>query len=115
MGDHNATIEAARTGEAGKGFAVVANEIKELAREIANNVNQASMGINKINENVAGGSALTGSMSQGVEQVKIKSLAVKDNSEEISVSAEELSSLSDKLTELISRFRIYGFLLKKGR
>ena len=31
----NATIEAARAGAAGKGFAVVANEIKELARQIA--------------------------------------------------------------------------------
>jgi methyl-accepting chemotaxis protein len=31
----NATIEAARAGTAGKGFAVVANEIKELARQTA--------------------------------------------------------------------------------
>ncbi len=74
--------------------------------EIAKNVNQASMGINEINENVATSSQLTNSMASGVAQVKARSIAVKDNSTEISISATSLSELSEKLTDLVSRFRI---------
>jgi methyl-accepting chemotaxis protein len=74
--------------------------------EIAQNVTQASTGINEINENVAASSQLTHSMSEGIGQVKEKSLAVKDNSEEIRISAAGLSELSAKLTEFVSRFRI---------
>ncbi|MGB3211359.1 MAG: Cache 3/Cache 2 fusion domain-containing protein [Desulforhopalus sp.] len=74
--------------------------------EIVTNVNQASMGINEINENVATSSQLTSSISEGVGQVKAQSMAVKDNSEEISVSASGLSELSEKLAELVSKFRI---------
>jgi methyl-accepting chemotaxis protein len=74
--------------------------------EIARNVSQASMGINEINENVATSSRLTTSMSEGVGQVREKSMAVKTNSEQIRISAADLSDLSEKLTEFVSRFRI---------
>lgn len=74
--------------------------------EIATNVNQASIGINEINENVATSSRLTNSMSEGVGQVKARSIEVKDNSEKVNVSATALSELSEKLTKLVSRFRI---------
>ena len=74
--------------------------------EIAKNVTQASMGIDEINENVAASSQLTNSMAEGVGQVKKKSLAVKDNSEEIRISATSLSQLAENLTEFVSRFRI---------
>lgn len=74
--------------------------------EIARNVSQASMGINEINENVATSSGLTTSMAEGVGHVREKSLAVKTNSEQIRISAADLSNLSEKLTDFVSRFRI---------
>jgi methyl-accepting chemotaxis protein len=103
-----------------KEISQVINEVNELVativtaveqqavttNEIAQNVAQASMGINEINENVATSSRLTTSMAEGIDLVKEKSMAVKDNSEEIRVSAAGLSQLSEKLTECVARFRI---------
>jgi methyl-accepting chemotaxis protein len=74
--------------------------------EIVNNVSQASLGINEINENVANSNRMTSKMSEGVRQVKNQSLEVKDSSEHVRVSADELSQLAEKLTLLVSRFKI---------
>lgn len=45
----NAFIEAARAGEAGKGFSVVASEIKNLADDVQNSINDISHIITNIN------------------------------------------------------------------
>lgn len=74
--------------------------------EIVNNVSQASQGIAEINENVANSSQMTNKMSQGVEKVKTRSIEVKENSQQIRHSADELSDLAEKLTALVSRFKI---------
>lgn len=46
----NATIEAARAGENGKGFAVVANEIKKLAEQSSDSVNDINTILDKVFE-----------------------------------------------------------------
>jgi len=74
--------------------------------EIVSNVTQASSGITEINQNVAGSSKMTSMMSEGVGQVKARSIEVKENSRQIRASADELSDLSDKLTQLVSKFTI---------
>ena len=74
--------------------------------EIVNNVAQASQGITEINENVASSSQMTAEMSDGVGQVKDRSIEVKENSQHVRSSADELSQLAERLTELVSRFRL---------
>ncbi|CAM2065930.1 Methyl-accepting chemotaxis protein [Sulfidibacter corallicola] len=46
----NATIEAASAGEAGKGFAVVANEVKDLAKQTAQAVQQIANRVSEIQQ-----------------------------------------------------------------
>jgi len=74
--------------------------------EIVTNVNQASLGITEINQNIAHSSQMTTEMSEGVGQVKEQSVEVKNNSQIVRQSADELSRLSEKLTTLVSRFKM---------
>lgn len=74
--------------------------------EIVSNVTQASTGIMEINHNVANSSQMTTMMSENVGQVKVRSIEVKENSQQIRSSADELSALSDKLSQLVAKFRI---------
>lgn len=74
--------------------------------EIVKNVHQASSGIAEINENIAGSSQMTMQLSEGVEQVRITSAEVKKNSLQVSDSASGLKELSDKLTLLVTKFKM---------
>ena len=74
--------------------------------EIVNNVNQASTGISEINENIASSSEMTIKLSEGVDEVKVTSEEVKKNSLQVSGSANDLKELSQKLTSLVSKFKI---------
>ncbi|KMK76518.1 methyl-accepting chemotaxis protein [Alkalihalobacillus pseudalcaliphilus] len=60
----NASIEAARAGDVGKGFAVVANEIRKLANEVANSIEQ----ITTITTNVQKDTAKVNTLLQEVNK-----------------------------------------------
>jgi methyl-accepting chemotaxis protein len=47
------SVEAARVGEAGRGFSVVSNDIRELAREAAANVDRAKDTVRSIQDQVS--------------------------------------------------------------
>lgn len=90
------------------GIVTAVEEQSITTNEIVNNVSQASQGINEINEKVANSNQMTTRMSEGVKQVKERSVEVKDSSEHVRESADELSRLAEKLTLLVSRFKICG-------
>ncbi len=113
----NATIESARAGEAGKGFAVVAGEVKNLAQQAANATNliateidklqavsmevvsaldNIGRSINQVREFVAGTasaveeqSAVTQSLSAGMQTTATNIAAINDNMGEISDAVDQ--------------------------
>lgn len=74
----NASIEAARAGEAGKGFAVVAEEIRQLAEQT---------------------NSLTSNMSGFVGKIETAS---KRSQNSVSSTADSLSQMTERLTEIDS-------------
>lgn len=106
----NATIEAARAGEAGKGFAVVANEVKELAKQTNDAVEdiqqkimaiQSSTGttidqIKGIDGVISEVNEIVGTIATAVEE---QSTTTKDIAGNISIAATRIQDMAQNVTE----------------
>lgn len=99
----NASIEAARAGEQGKGFAVVAEEIRKLADQSAQAVQQISGLIGAIQEDV---NLVVGKINENVVYAKKEATNGKDTSrtfKEMSESVTTVATEIDMISTLVNQ------------
>jgi methyl-accepting chemotaxis protein len=108
----NAAIEAARAGESGKGFAVVAEEVKKLAEESANTVNQINKIIIQINEKSQAALDKVHSGNAAVKEGGTIVYKVNDTFEKLQASFENIGqyvenelNMIENTTEIFAKIR----------
>lgn len=92
----NATIEAARAGEAGKGFAVVASEVKQLAQQTAQAIEEISAQIGSIQQKTKVSVTAIRDITETIEKIN----AIADN---INTTMDEQTTATNEIANSIQQ------------
>jgi methyl-accepting chemotaxis protein len=87
----NATIEAARAGEAGKGFAVVANEVKELAKQTNDAIDEIKNKIDSMQTSTKATISEIGQITDVIKEVSDIVTGIASAVEEQSVTTKDIA------------------------
>lgn len=87
-------------------IATAIEEQSATTQEIANNVSQAGAGVQEVNENVNQTSVVAEEVSKDIAEVSQATDEMKTGSQQVRESAGELSQLAEKLSEMVSQFKI---------
>ncbi len=98
----NATIEAARAGEAGKGFAVVANEVKDLAKQTGDAVQEIDSNVGVLQNYVHSVVEVTSKVAEIVQKVNELTGNVAAAVEQQTATTNEISSNTHQATENVA-------------
>lgn len=112
----NASIEAARAGEYGRGFAIVAENIRRLADESKESLDQAktiisdlevnlNTNISKILHEIQAISEVSSNTTTGTEEMAASVEEFSASIQELSVKSIELAKISENLTTITTKFR----------
>jgi methyl-accepting chemotaxis protein len=88
----NATIEAARAGEAGKGFAVVANEVKELAKQTNEAIEDIRQKIDTMQRSTTGTVTEIAQISRVISEVHDLVTSITTAVEEQAITTREIAN-----------------------
>jgi len=86
--------------------AAAIEEQTAATREISANVSQAAQGIQEVTENVAESSMVAGDISKDIAGIDHSAAEMKTRSDDLLVSANQLKSFADRLSEMVSKFRV---------
>ncbi|WP_242637555.1 methyl-accepting chemotaxis protein [Desulfobacter hydrogenophilus] len=87
----------------------VATAIEEQSattQEISNNVSQAASGVQEVNENVNQSSTVAGEVSQDISVISQTTEEINSGSQQVKISATELSKLAENLNQMVKQFKI---------
>lgn len=88
------------------GIAAAIEEQSTVTKDIANNVSQASLAVEDTNRNVSQASTVSGTIAQDVAEVNQASGEIATSSSQVLISSEELAKISERLREIVERFKI---------
>ncbi|MFO7752444.1 MAG: methyl-accepting chemotaxis protein [Desulfobacteraceae bacterium] len=87
-------------------IATAVEEQSSATGDIAENMSQASSGIEEVNSNVNQSSTVATEISKDISEVNQSSMEIAERSDQVKMSAENLSKLASSLDEMVSRFKI---------
>lgn len=87
-------------------IATAVEEQSAATREIAENINQASEGIQEVNQNVSQSSQVADEIARDISDVNESATAMAERSEQVKLSSEDLSRLSEDLNHMVSQFKV---------
>ena len=89
--------------------ATIAAAVEEQAvttEDIANNVAQASQGIQEVNENVSSSNLVSKDIASEIALVNQSTAEISNGTSQLNMSAEEMSRLATTLKEMVGRFKV---------
>lgn len=87
----------------------IATAIEEQAtvtKDVANNIAQASAGVQEANERVSQTASVSKTMAQDIASVAATSREISAGGEQVQASAVELSKLAEQLSNLVGQFKV---------
>ncbi len=87
-------------------IATAVGEQSATTGEIVENVTQVSQGIAEVNENVAQSTVVSTEIAAEISAVNISANTMTTNSREVKDMAEELSTVADKLKNMVAKFKV---------
>ncbi|MBV5317715.1 MAG: DUF3365 domain-containing protein [Desulfobulbaceae bacterium] len=82
------------------------DEQSATTKEIATNISQASIGIQEVTENVAQVSTVSSSVAQDITEVSQAADSIFKGSARVKSSAADLTTMAEKLKELVRHFKV---------